>query len=152
MRLYLLAFIAVVSVGPVQAGGSVVGSDTAGLVQAERFAREGKIDQALAIYRELSDREPRSARLHARVGGMLLLKQEYAAAVNRFQTAIGLDPDNDGEAFIGLGIAYVHLGQYGPARAALKEARRLKPQAAADLDQLVAWLDGISAHREDSFR
>ena len=152
MKTYLLAFIAVIGAGSVQGGGEVAGSTVAGLAQAERLAGQGQIEAALAVYRQLSDREPGSARLHARVGGMLLLKQEYAAAVDSFQTAIGLDPENNAEAFIGLGIAYVHLGHYGPARAALSEARRLKPRMAADLDQLVAWLDGRSAHREDNFR
>ncbi|MGD8615288.1 MAG: tetratricopeptide repeat protein [Gammaproteobacteria bacterium] len=152
MRLYLLAFMAVICVGSAQADGYATGPSELELAQAERLAQQGEIDRALAVYRELSEEAPRSARLHARVGGMLLLKQEYAAAVNRFQTAIGLDLENNGDAFIGLGIAYVHLGQYGPARAALNEARSRKPQAAADLDQLVAWLEGRAVNREGDVR
>jgi Flp pilus assembly protein TadD len=138
MRLYLIGFIGVMTAG-------LTGADTTagtGLADAERLAREGEVAAALAAYRALSDSRPDSARLHARVGGMLLLQQDYAAAIRRFQTAIGLDPESEAEAFIGLGIAYVHLGQYGPARAALTEARRLKPGVAADLDPLLAWLDG----------
>jgi Flp pilus assembly protein TadD len=75
---------------------------------------------------------------------MLLLKQEYAEAIRSFQIAIGLDAEDNAEAFIGLGIAYLHLGQYGAARAALTEARRLKPESGSDIDQLLAWLDGRS--------
>ncbi len=152
MRLRLLAFVALSTAGLVQAEGGMETAAGAGLEEADRLARQGEIDGALAVYRELSDSQPDSARVHARTGGMLLLKQDYAEAVRRFQLAIGLDPESSAEAFIGLGIGYLHLGQYGPARAALTEARRLKPESAADLDQLVAWLDGRTSGPEVSHR
>jgi len=144
MRLCLIAFIAAITSGLLQAQGALSTASASGLEEAERLARAGEIDAALAVYRELSDSQPESAAVHARMGGMLLLKQDYAEAIRRFQIAIGLDADNSAEAFIGLGIAYMHLGQYGAARAALTEARRLKPESASDLDQLMAWLDGRS--------
>jgi len=144
MRLCLIAFLAAISTGWVQALGAVDTAPATGLEKADRLAREGQVDRALAAYRELSGSQPASARVHARTGGMLLLKQEYAEAIRSFQIAIGLDAENNAEAFIGLGIAYLHLGQYGAARAALTEARRLKPESGSDIDQLLAWLDGRS--------
>lgn len=152
MRPYLIAFVLAVAAGLAQAGGVVEAASEAGLAEAGRLARDGQIDAALAVYRALSESQPESAAVHARMGGMLLLKQDYAEAVRNFQIAIGLDPENNGEAFVGLGIAYLHLGQYGPARAALTEARRLKPESAADLEQVVAWLDGRTSNSEGSHR
>jgi Flp pilus assembly protein TadD len=145
LRSCLIGLIVVISAGLAEAAGAPGGVASAGLEEADRLAQQGQIDQALALYRELSARQPEAATVHARVAGMLLLKQEYAAAVPRFQTAIGLGPEKNAEAFIGLGVAYLHLGRYGPARAALTEARRLKPESAADIDQLLAWLDRRSS-------
>ena len=152
MRPYLIAFVLAVTAGLTQADGVAETASETGLAEAGRLARDGQIDAALAVYRALSESQPESAAVHARMGGMLLLKQDYAEAVRNFQIAIGLDPENNGEAFVGLGIAYLHLGQYGPARAALTEARRLKPESAADLEQVVAWLDGRTSNSEGSHR
>ena len=150
MRPYLIAFLAVITAGLVLAQQGVAFTTTEnGLEQAERLASAGQLDGALAAYRELSEQQPDSARLHTRMGGMLLLKQDYQQAIRSFQTAIGLDAENGGEAYVGLGIAYIHLGRYGPARAALTEARRLKPGSEADLDRLMVWLDGRTPGPEE---
>lgn len=149
---YLMAFVVLMAVGLAEAGGAMGLAAGARLEQADRLARQGQIDAALTVYRELSDSQPDSARVHARVGGMLLLKQDYADAVRSFQTAIGLDSEHNAEAFIGLGIAYLHQGKYGPARAALAQARRLRPDSAADVDQLMAWLDGRTSGPEGNHR
>ena len=146
IRPYLIVLIA----GLAAAAGPLRSASGTELEGAERLTREGRVDSALAVYRELSESQPDSAVVHARLGGMLLLKQNYAEAIRSFQIAIGLEPENSGSAFIGLGIAYLHLGQYGPARAALMEARRLKPESAADLEQLVVWLDSRTADTEGS--
>ena len=152
MRAYLFAFVAGIGAGLVQADAALETALETGVEEADGLAREGHIDSALAAYRALSDRQPDSAVVHTRMGGMLLLKRHYAGAVRSFQVAIGLDPENSGAAFVGLGIAYLHLGQYGPASAALVEARRLRPGSAADLDQLLAWLDGRASAPENSQR
>ena len=146
IRPYLIVLIA----GLAAAAGPLRSASGTELEGAERLTREGRVDSALAVYRELSESQPDSAVVHARLGGMLLLKQNYAEAIRSFQIAIGLEPENSGSAFIGLGIAYLHLGQYGPARAALMEARRLNPESAADLEQLVVWLDSRAADTEGS--
>ena len=146
IRPYLIVLIA----GLAAAAGPLRSASGTELEGAERLTREGRVDSALAVYRELSESQPDSAVVHARLGGMLLLKQNYAEAIRSFQIAIGLEPENSGSAFIGLGIAYLHLGQYGPARAALMEARRLNPESAADLEQLVVWLDSRTADTEGS--
>ena len=152
MKMCLIAVLAMVVGGLVPAQSVADSAVATGLEEADQFARAGRVDSALAVYRALSDSQPDSAVVHARMGGMLLLKQDYAEAIRSFQIAVGLDPDKGAEALVGLGIAYLHLGQYGPARAALMEARRVKPESAADLDQVVAWLDGRASAPGDKQR
>jgi cytochrome c-type biogenesis protein CcmH/NrfG len=65
-----------------------------------------------------------------------LLAQRYDLAIDQFQQAAAIDANNAG-AFIGLGVAYLHQGRAGPAKAALTEARRLAPDKAADIDRLI---------------
>lgn len=137
----LLVLLAALGAGLVQAAAPPFGSADAGLAEVDRLAGDGQIDAALQLCGELAQSMPGSAPLHTRLGGLLLLKQDYPAAIRSFQTAIGQAAEGSTGAFIGMGMAYLHLGQYGPARAALEEARRLKPAAAPDLDRVLAWLD-----------
>jgi tetratricopeptide (TPR) repeat protein len=137
----LLVFLAVLGAGPVQGAAPPLSSAATGLAEVDRLAGEGQLDAALDLCGELAQSMPGSAPVHTRLGGLLLLKQDYPAAIRSFQTAIGRDAEGSAGAFIGMGMAYLHLGQYVPARAALQEARRLKPAAASDLDRVLAWLD-----------
>lgn len=148
MKVFLMACLALLAAGWIQAGGMLDTTPETRLGEADRLARAGQVDEALAEYRRLAGTPAEDAALYARMGGMQLMKQDYSGAIESFQTAIGLDGSGNGEAFIGLGIAYLHLGKYGPARAALTEARRIKPEAAADLDHLVVWLDARGANPE----
>ena len=110
------------------------------LEAGERASQAGNLDEALAAYRQAVADEPGSALAHTRLGGILLLKQQYAGAIGSFKTAIGLDSDN-ADAFIGLGIAFLHQGEYGLARAALAEALQRKPSRKQEIDQVLVWLD-----------
>ena len=71
---------------------------------------------------------------------MQLLRQEYRAGVENFQRAIALDPDN-ADAFIGMALAYLHMGQYGLARASLQEAQRIAPAKREEIEKVLAWID-----------
>ena len=71
------------------------------------------------------------------------LSQRYTDAIARFQQDIAADDDNAG-AFIGIGMAYPHAGQTGPAKAAFAEAKRLDPAKANDLDLLIRSIKQIS--------
>ncbi len=120
---------------------------TAGAVHAEtaletgqRLAQAGDIDGALAAYRQAAEQDPRSALAQTRLGGMQLLTQHYSDATRTFKTAISLDPNN-ADAFVGLGMGYLHLGQYSLARAALTEARARKPEKTQQIDEVIAWID-----------
>ncbi|WPL19198.1 tetratricopeptide repeat protein [Thiorhodovibrio winogradskyi] len=114
--------------------------------QAETQLQRGETEAAIATLKGAITADPSSSLAHTRLGGAYLLNQDYRAAVDQFQQAISADNQN-ASAFIGLGMAYIHLKQTGPAKAALGEARRLKPSQRADIDALLGQIEQrASAH------
>jgi len=103
-------------------------------------AASGDIQGALRIYEALSREHPDSAEAFAHLGGMQLLDQRYRDAVQSFQQAISLG-DQEARAFIGMGMAYLHLGQLGPARAAFVEAQNRGNAKPEEIDDIIAWID-----------
>ena len=110
------------------------------LDEGQRLAEQGDVQGAMAAFEEAVQANPGDPEAHARLGGMQLVNQRYPDAVRSFQQAISLGEDS-GRSFLGMGMAYLHMGQYGPARAALLEARVLASSSADDIDQILAWLD-----------
>lgn len=120
-------------------GAAPIQAETA-MDLGQRKSQAGDLEGALAAYRRAVADEPRSAVAHTRLGGILLLRQQYKDSIAEFKTAIGLDRSNS-DAFVGLGMAYLHTGRYPLARAAFEEARQLKPSRKQQIDQVLAWLD-----------
>ena len=120
--------------------GLGVAQATGTLADGQQRAAEGDIKGALAIYQELTESQPESYEAFAHLGGMQLLDQRYADAVKSFQYAVTLG-DNGTRSFIGMGMAYLHMGQLGPARAAFVEARSRATESAADVDGIIGWID-----------
>lgn len=125
---------------------TLTGTNTA-LAQASATLDEGKqkaaagdITGALAIYKDLAQTRPDSFEAFAHLGGMQLLDQRYSDAVKSFQQAISLG-DAGSRSFIGMGMAYLHMGQFGPARAAFVEARSRGTSNTADVDHIIDWID-----------
>ncbi len=110
------------------------------LADGQQKAADGDIKGALAIYQGLTESQPESYEAFAHLGGMQLLDQRYADAVKSFQQAITLG-DGGKRSFIGMGMAYLHMGQLGPARAAFVEARTREPENSADVDSIISWID-----------
>jgi tetratricopeptide (TPR) repeat protein len=103
-------------------------------------AANGDIQGALQIYEALARDHPESAEAFAHLGGMQLLDQRYRDAVQSFQQAVSLG-DQDARAFIGMGMAYLHLGQLGPARAAFVEAQNRGNARPEEIAEIIAWID-----------
>jgi tetratricopeptide (TPR) repeat protein len=116
------------------------GEEESLVAQGERLLKEGAIPEAVETLRRAVQADPRSSLAYTRLGGAQVLNQDYAAGIESFKQAIGLDPNN-ADAFIGMAIAYIHGGRYPLARAALLEAERIDPAKKADIDELVAWID-----------
>ncbi len=80
---------------------------------------------------------------------MQLLDQRYSDAVKSFQRAITLGDDGT-RSFIGMGMAYLHMGQLGPARAAFVEAKSRGAANPQDVDGIIAWIDNRDPGDEPS--
>lgn len=107
---------------------------------AERQAAAGDIQGALYSYRQLTESHPQSSEAFARLGGMQLMGQHYSDAVASFQQAIALG-DTGPRPFIGMGMAYLHMGRLTAARAAFTEARQRSTGDTSDVDDILAWID-----------
>ena len=112
--------------------------------QALQNTETGNLTEAQAILEEAVKSEPSSSLAYTRLGGVQLLQQEYSSGVRNFQQAIMLDQSNS-EAFIGLAVAYLHLGRYQLAKEALKQAEQLDPAKKQEIDKVVTWLNQRSS-------
>jgi tetratricopeptide (TPR) repeat protein len=108
--------------------------------QALQQSEAGKLNEAQALLNRALELVPDSSLAYTRLGGIQLLQQQYRAGIDSFQQAIMLDGENS-EAFIGISIAYLHLGRYALAREALKEASRLGPEKHQEINSVLTWLE-----------
>jgi tetratricopeptide (TPR) repeat protein len=90
-------------------------------LMAETAARAGKYDMALQQYQELLRLDPKSAQLHVRIGVIYKLKGDLKEAIESFQTAKELAP-NDPTATGALADAFQLDGR---ATAAMVNYRRM---------------------------
>ncbi|MEW8374908.1 MAG: tetratricopeptide repeat protein [Candidatus Thiodiazotropha sp.] len=110
------------------------------IADARRLSESGNLPEAHAILIKAVETDPQSSFAHTRLGGVELLQRNYQSGIKRFQQAIMLDRTN-ADAFVGLAVAYLHLGRYALAREALIEAEQLGPSKQQDIDKVLAWLD-----------
>lgn len=115
-------------------------TSTASVTAGESHRRSGHQEQALESLRQAAIQQPRSIQAQLKLAGFLLNQQQYRPSVGAFQRAIGIDPTN-AKAFAGLGLAYLHMGRYGPAHAALSQAVLLDPEKSADVAPLLARIE-----------
>jgi len=121
--------------------GAAGAEDTAALInQGESSLKAGDTDAGLALFRQAAEQDPKSALAQTRIGGALLLKQEYGPAIQAFRQAIKLESAN-AEAFIGMAMAYLHSGDYALARASLEEAKRIDPAKQGEIDKVITYID-----------
>ena len=133
----LLSFLLAVTLGWSNASLAELGK---ALAEGQQLAAAGDIEGALSIYEGLTRSHPDSYEAFAQLGGMQLLDQRYADAVKSFQRAVTLGDDGT-RSFIGMGMAYLHMGQLGPARAAFVEAKSRGTEHPADVDDIIRWID-----------
>jgi len=129
-------------------GGSAwAGNGVHPLIEKSQLqASEGKMDDALATLSHAVEQYPDSSVAYTRLGGVRVLRQEYSLGIKDFQRAIMLDQKN-ANAFVGLAIAYLHLGQYTHAKGALQEAEKLDPAKKTEIGKLLAYIDKRSSKR-----
>jgi Flp pilus assembly protein TadD len=108
--------------------------------QSFQQTQAGRLEDALRTLQQAVGEDPQSALAHTRLGGVQILRQEYGAGIRSFQQAIMLDQTN-AAAFIGMAVAYLHLGQYNLAKAALNEAGKLDPAKQPEIEKILAWIN-----------
>ena len=113
------------------------------LERGQKQLDAGQLDETLASYQQAVQNAPNSSLAYTRLGGTRLLRQEYGDSITDFQQAIMLDQTNAG-AFLGMAMAYLHLGRYELARQSLNEAERLDPSKKAEISKVRTWLDSRS--------
>jgi tetratricopeptide (TPR) repeat protein len=124
--------------------GGNTGTSASLVSQGEAQLAQNDIDGAIVTLTQAVEADPSSPLAHTRLGGALLLGQQYDAAIAQFQQAIALDAEN-APAFIGLGVAYLHSERLGQAKAALDEAKRLAPAKTAEIDDLIGRIEQRAA-------
>jgi Tfp pilus assembly protein PilF len=110
------------------------------IATGEAQLAQGKVDEAIATLSSAVAVDPKSTQAYTRLGGARLVKQEFSAAIGDFRSALAADPNN-ADAFIGMALAYLHSADYALARAALGEARRLAPDKAPKIDEVLTYMD-----------
>ena len=113
------------------------------LADGDRLAATGDYQGAIAIYLKIANEKPDSPEVFVKLAGAQLLGNRHMEAVQNFQRAVSLG-DNGARSFLGRGMAYLHLGQFGAARAAFVEARSRGTSNPQEVDRVVAWIDARS--------
>jgi tetratricopeptide (TPR) repeat protein len=138
MRRLLLTTIALV-IG--MSGNALADNEALSMIQkGYELTQAGQLDKALDTLREAVNKDPDSSLGYTRLGGVRLLRQEYTEGIRDFQHAIILDQSN-ASAFIGMAVAYLHMGRYELAKAALDEAEKLDPSKQTEIGKVVAWIE-----------
>jgi len=90
------------------------------------FAREGRIDEAISLYRQALEIDPRSFGARYNLGNALLQNGQVTEAIVEYRQALDIRPD-DASTHSNLGVALLQSGDVEQAVAQYKEALRLKP-------------------------
>ena len=125
--------------------GAMASEAEALVEEGNRLWQQGQLDRAFARYEAAGKADPESVDARMKSAGVLYAKQAYREGVQRFQQAISIDPQN-ANAYIGMAIGYLHMGQDGPAYAALEEAVRLDPGKYDRVQPLMARIEARVPH------
>ncbi|MEA3410484.1 MAG: tetratricopeptide repeat protein [Pseudomonadota bacterium] len=105
---------------------------------------KGELAAAMSKYQEAATRDPESAQAMFKLGGMQLVQQQYSDSIDSFQRSLMLDQRN-ANAFVGMAVAYLHMGSYRLAEAALDEAVRIDPSKKPEVEKVQGWIDERTA-------
>jgi tetratricopeptide (TPR) repeat protein len=79
--------------------------------QGQKLSRDGKLDDALALYRQALDKSPDLYDAHLAMGSVLDLKGDYTEAHEHFTKAIAVaPPDSNGQAQRAMAVSYTFEG------------------------------------------
>jgi tetratricopeptide (TPR) repeat protein len=99
------------------------------LARGDIFMYHGRVDEALASYREFSDARPADAVGHSKIGSALLRARRPAEALPALRRAADLEP-GDAETHNNLGLALLQTGEAAEAARAIERAVTIRPDYA----------------------
>lgn len=111
------------------------------LTKGEQQWAAGQLDLAQATFAQAVRAEPKSVAAHMKLAGLQLSQQDFKASIATYQSAIGLDANND-KAWLGIAFAYLHTGKDALAAAAFDSAIRINP---TNRDKLAPVLEKLNA-------
>ena len=112
---------------------------TPDLARADELISQGKLDQALSVLREVSEKDPKTPGLEARLGKTYYQKRDFQQAVAHLELAVKQKSD-DGESTQLLGLSYYLLGHVQQAIPLLEKVESWLPRP----DVTASYLLGIS--------
>jgi len=115
--------------------------------------RRGDIDDAVRNFREMVRRSPDFGDGYASLGGILVLRGEYGAAIDTLKRSIELRPSRN--AFDNLGTAYFNLGRGPEAVEAYNQSFQFGEagyQTWSNLGDAYAWLQGRDEDAAKSYQ
>jgi tetratricopeptide (TPR) repeat protein len=96
---------------PASAPPPAPGSPADLVQQGQKLSRDGKLDDALALYHQALDKAPNLYEAHLGVGVVLDLKGDYTEAHEQFTKAIAVAPaDSNGQAQRAMAVSYAFEG------------------------------------------
>ncbi|MGE4221430.1 MAG: tetratricopeptide repeat protein, partial [Alphaproteobacteria bacterium] len=104
------------------------------------YHRDGRLDEALALYRQVLARDPENARAHGMIGAIAMAKGDPAGAVAAFEQAVSANP-SDARMLNNLAAACRAHGDRRRAEAVYRQALAADPgliSAAYNLGNLLA--------------
>ena len=97
-----------------------------------RLARElyaaGRVNEAMAVFREVAEREPQSLKARHNLGVLYDELGHHDLAIEQFEASRLLEPDNV-DVLVNLGSAIGSLGRFDEAEGVLLRAQKLSPDA-----------------------
>jgi tetratricopeptide (TPR) repeat protein len=109
------------------------------LSQVALLKQQGRLEEALAIYRAILPHVADPSTIYLDAGQMRYKLHHYRRALANYQLAAEQSPDS-APAQYGLGLALRKLGDYQAAKAAFKRYLHLAPSA-PERAELEAWID-----------
>jgi Flp pilus assembly protein TadD len=96
------------------------------LARARELVREGRIEEAIALYREIVTDHPESLKARNNLGLLYDGLGHHERALEQFEAARALDPENV-EVLSNVGSALIGMGRFDEAERELRRGMKLEP-------------------------
>jgi protein O-GlcNAc transferase len=117
------------------------------LPRAVAFHRDGNLDEAAQLYREILSELPQDFDATHLLGVVALQQGQFDAAQRLIHAALGINP-HDTSAMANLGTSYMRVGQLESALQWFELARRLEPDSQIANTNVGTILHNMGRHRD----